>query len=155
MIMTLSMTAAIVMLCLSAATAQQASKKTVPAAKKTTTPAAKKGAPAKKGVTTAARKAAPKRSATTWRNRQLAPSADRYREIQTALAARGYLRNENATGVWNQESSDALKKFQSEQNIESSGKINSLSLIALGLGPKRDPAPVIPPKPQLDQGPQR
>src|SRR4030088_294496 len=91
---------------------------------------ATKAAP-KKGATTAGRKAAPKRPTTTWRNRQLAPSADRYREIQTALATRGYLRSEDATGVWNQESSDALKKFQTEQNIESSGKINSLSLIAL------------------------
>jgi hypothetical protein len=48
-------------------------------------------------------------------------------------------------GPWrNQTSSDALKKFQTEQNLESSGKINSLSLIALGLGPHRDAAP--PPK---------
>ena len=143
------------MLWLSVATAQQAQKKNVPP-KKAAAPVAKKGAPAKKGVTTAARKAPPKRpAATTWRNRQIAPSIVRYREIQTALAARGYLPNESATGVWSQESSDALKKFQTEQNIESSGKINSLSLIALGLGPKRDPAPVIPPKAQLDQGPER
>jgi hypothetical protein len=150
--MILGATAAVAMLWLSVATAQQSQKKTVPAAKKTV---AKKAVAPKKGATTAGKKAAPKRPATTWRNRQLVPSADRYREIQTALAGRGYLRSENATGVWNQESSDALKRFQTEQNIESSGKINSLSLIALGLGPKRDPSPVVPPKPQLDQGPQR
>jgi murein L,D-transpeptidase YcbB/YkuD len=32
---------------------------------------------------------------------------------------------------------DALKRFQSEQNLTPDGKIGSLSLIALGLGPKR------------------
>jgi hypothetical protein len=40
-----------------------------------------------------------------------------------------------------------LKKFQAEQNLETSGKINSLSLIALGLGPKRETAAADPPKP--------
>ena len=81
---------------------------------------------------------------TTWRNRQLAPTADRYREIQQALVAKGYLRPEDVTGGWDQNSQDALKKFQTDQNIESTGKINSLSLIALGLGPKRDTASVKP-----------
>jgi hypothetical protein len=86
----------------------------------------------------------PAKRGVTWRNRQTSPSPDRYREIQGALAAKGFLKPEDATGTWNQTSSDALKKFQTEQNLESSGKINSLSLIALGLGPHRDPAP--PPK---------
>ncbi len=83
----------------------------------------------------------------TWRNRQMTPSTDRYREIQGALASKGFLNPEDATGNWNQASSDALKKFQAEQNLESSGKINSLSLIALGLGPKRETAPAASPKP--------
>jgi hypothetical protein len=109
-------------------------------------------APAKK---TAARKKAggkktPARRGVTWRNRQMSPTADRYREIQGALAAKGFLPPEQATGTWNQASSDALKKFQADQNLESSGKINSLSLIALGLGPRREtataaPKPVPPP----------
>jgi len=88
----------------------------------------------------------------TWRNRQTAPSPDRYREIQGALAAKGFLSPEDATGTWNQTSSDALKKFQAEQNLESSGKINSLSLIALGLGPKRDPSPAAPKPPLTPPG---
>jgi Putative peptidoglycan binding domain len=71
----------------------------------------------------------------------MAPSPERYREIQEALASRGYLQPEEVTGNWNQNSIDALRRFQTEQNIESTGKINSLSLIALGLGPKREPAP--------------
>jgi polyisoprenoid-binding protein YceI len=74
----------------------------------------------------------------------MSPTPDRYREIQGALASKGYLKPEDATGTWNQTSTDAMKKFQAQQNLDSNGKINSLSLIALGLGPHRDPAP---PKP--------
>jgi putative peptidoglycan binding protein len=81
---------------------------------------------------------------TTWRNRQLAPTPERYKEIQQALVAKGYLKPEDVSGGWDQNSQDALKKFQSAQNIDSNGKINSLSLIALGLGPKRDTASVKP-----------
>ena len=92
------------------------------------------------------RKAAVK--GTTWRNRQLAPTPARYKEIQGALAAKGYLKPEDAHGSWNQASVAALTKFQSEQILGSTGKINSLSLIALGLGPRHDtavkPAPVHP-----------
>jgi hypothetical protein len=75
---------------------------------------------------------------TSWRNRQSAPTPDRYREIQQALAARGYLSSEEANGAWGSSSTDALKKFQGEQALESTGRIDSLSLIALGLGPKHD-----------------
>ena len=58
--------------------------------------------------------------------------------------AKGYLGADEATGGWNQNSVDALKRFQADQKIEASGKINSLSLIALGLGPKRDTASAKP-----------
>jgi len=119
-----------------------------PAKKKSGTAAksspAKKGSPARKGVS----KKGPAKK-TTWRNRQLTPTPDRYKEIQHALVAKGYLQPEEVTGTWTPASADALKKFQSAQNLESSGKINSLSLIALGLGPKHDAAP---PKPA--EGPQ-
>ncbi len=81
----------------------------------------------------------------TWRNRQLAPTPQRYKEIQDALAAKGYLKPEDAGGTWNQASVDALKKFQAGQNLDSTGKINSLSLIALGLGPKRETEAPKPP----------
>jgi peptidoglycan hydrolase-like protein with peptidoglycan-binding domain len=84
-------------------------------------------------------KSASKRApAKTWRNRQLAPTANRYRQIQEALVAKGHLRPEDVTGQWGPASVDALKRFQSEQNIQANGKINSLSLIALGLGPRRE-----------------
>jgi hypothetical protein len=118
-------------------------KKKAPVKKGAATSASKKApakkAPAKTGSATAAsRKKGPPKKAVTWRNRQVAPSPERYREIQNALVAKGYLNSEDANGSWNQNSIDALKKFQGEQNLESSGKINSLSLIALGLGPRRE-----------------
>ena len=78
-------------------------------------------------------------SSETWRNRQSAPTPERYREIQEALAKKGYLKSE-PTGTWDQGSIDALRRFQQDQNIEASGKIDSLSLIALGLGPQYNSA---------------
>ncbi len=48
------------------------------------------------------------------------------------------LQADDVTGQWTPASIEALKRFQFDQNIESTGKINSLSLIALGLGPKRE-----------------
>jgi hypothetical protein len=70
------------------------------------------------------------------RSRQQAPSPERYKEIQQALASKGYLQAE-ATGEWGPDSVDALRRFQTDQNLMPDGKIGSLSLIALGLGPKR------------------
>jgi Putative peptidoglycan binding domain len=132
------------------------------AAKKKAAPAKKSGtgtaSSRKPGTTTKSAssrgKKTPAKRGVTWRNRQTSPTPDRYREIQGALATKGFLNSEDATGTWNQASSDAMKKFQAEQNLESSGKINSLSLIALGLGPHRDPAPPAPPRstPQAPPG---
>jgi hypothetical protein len=105
--------------------------------KKTTAKAAPKTA-AKSTAKKAPAKSVAKAPAKTWRNRQLAPTSTRYREIQEALAGKGYLQPTDVTGQWSQTSTDALKHFQADQNIESSGKINSLSLIALGLGPRHE-----------------
>ena len=77
----------------------------------------------------------------------MAPTKERYKQIQEALASKGFLARAEATGQWNAASIAALKRFQANQNLEATGKINSLSLIALGLGPKhetgarRTPAP--------------
>ncbi|MCW5964985.1 MAG: peptidoglycan-binding protein [Bryobacterales bacterium] len=70
----------------------------------------------------------------------LQPSAERLLEIQTALSKAGYLQAE-PSGKWDDNSIAAMKRFQAEHSIPASGKINSLSLIALGLGPERGPAP--------------
>jgi peptidoglycan hydrolase-like protein with peptidoglycan-binding domain len=67
---------------------------------------------------------------------QMQPSTDRYKEIQQALADKGYFRG-TPDGTWGSESVDALKRFQKDQNLDPDGKIGSLSLMALGLGPKR------------------
>ena len=75
----------------------------------------------------------------------MAPTPERYQEIQQALAARGYLKPEDASGGWGASSVDALRRFQTEQNLPGTGKIDSLSLIALGLGPKHDSAEAKPP----------
>ena len=68
--------------------------------------------------------------------RQLAPTKDRYQQIQQALASKGYYSGE-PNGTWGPDSVEALKRFQSDQNLTPDGKLTSLSLIALGLGPKR------------------
>ena len=88
------------------------------------------------------------------RSYQQAPTPERYQEIQQALASKGYFQGE-ANGRWGTDSNDALKRFQAEQNLTPDGKLNSLSLIALGLGPKRltaqsksaNPAPTSNPAP--------
>jgi len=86
--------------------------------------------------------------------RQLAPTKERYQQIQQALASKGYFPGE-PNGVWGQDSMEALKRFQAEQNLTPDGKLTSLSLIALGLGPKRlsaqSPAPAQPPHPTQPQ----
>jgi peptidoglycan hydrolase-like protein with peptidoglycan-binding domain len=91
----------------------------------------KKAAPVKKSV---ARKVV-RRPATTWRNRQLSPTADRYREIQQALIEKGYLKSE-PTGVWDAATVNAMQRFQTDQKLPSTGRINAPSLIGLGLGAK-------------------
>ncbi|GEM_PF-1612415 len=63
------------------------------------------------------------------------PSAVRYREIQQALADKGYLASE-VNGSWDQASIEALNRFKADQKLKTDGKLCSLSLIALGLGPK-------------------
>ena len=68
--------------------------------------------------------------------RQLAPTKERYQQIQQALASKGYFSGE-PNGVWGPDSTESLKRFQADQNLSPDGKLTSLSLIALGLGPKR------------------
>ena len=122
------------------------------AAHKSTTAGARPAAGATTAKTTGAstRKTTARKPSTVRRAyvpRQSQPSTDRYHEIQNALVAKGYLPPEQASGVWDQNSVDAMKRFQADQKLDSSGKITSMSLIALGLGPKHDPATVAPAAP--------
>lgn len=120
----------------------------LPAAKppaKKSAPKAKAGSSAKAAPKGSASRSASKRSgarkATPVRHRpatQQQPDAQRIREIQEALSAKGYPVEVN--GVWGPESVQALSKFQEDQNINNMsgrGKLDSLTLIALGLGPQR------------------
>ncbi len=75
---------------------------------------------------------------TSWRAGQMTPTPERYKEIQQALIDKGYLQAP-ASGVWGPDCSQALKKFQQEQNLTPSGKLDALSIISLGLGPSREP----------------
>jgi len=86
--------------------------------------------------TTATRNRGGVRSAPARTYGQVTPTPDRYREIQQALVERGYLKGE-PSGKWDADSVDAMRRFQQDQNIETSGQLDSLSLIALGLGPRR------------------
>jgi murein L,D-transpeptidase YcbB/YkuD len=107
-------------------------------------------------TTTANAKRKGKKSRTPVRAYQQAPSADRYKEIQEALAKKGFFQGE-PSGQWGPDSMDALKRFQASQSLSADGKINSLSLIALGLGPKHlsaSSAPAPPSQPGNPAAPQ-
>ena len=132
-------------------------KSQAPASKKAASAATKKQ-PAKKAASPSKKRPAPskksksKKRVPSWRYGQQVPTRERYMEIQQALISRGYLAAP-PTGIWGPQSIEALKKFQASQNLEPSGKLDSLTLIALGLGPKRgadgtlpQPAPTSAPK---------
>lgn len=74
------------------------------------------------------------------------PTPERISEIQQALAAKGYYSG-SPNGIWGPESIEALKRFQKDHNLRDDGKLSSLSLISLGLGPTR---PAADPKPNPD-----
>jgi hypothetical protein len=78
------------------------------------------------------------------------PDADRLREIQQAMADKGYFKGE-VNGVWNADSVEALKQFQTEKNLTPDGKISALSLIGLDLGPKHDGSVAAIPKQDIPQ----
>jgi peptidoglycan hydrolase-like protein with peptidoglycan-binding domain len=99
---------------------------TVAATSQVAKPGAKPGAKStKKPVVAVAR-----------RSNQTQPTTDRYREIQQSLGEKGYFAGQS-DGNWGPDSVEALKRFQRDQNLTEDGKLGSLSLIALGLGPRR------------------
>lgn len=95
---------------------------------------------------------------------QTHPEPERYEQIQQALATSGYFKGQ-VNGQWGDDSVAALKQFQSDHKLVNDGKISSLSLIGLGLGPNRElaakpaeaptaslpPAPVPAPNPAAQQ----
>jgi peptidoglycan hydrolase-like protein with peptidoglycan-binding domain len=66
---------------------------------------------------------------------QSRPTRDRYREIQQALADAGFYPHA-VDGIWGKQSEAALKKYQQDQGLNPTGRLDSLTLIRLGLGPQ-------------------
>jgi peptidoglycan hydrolase-like protein with peptidoglycan-binding domain len=93
-----------------------------------------------KKTSTAPAKPKAKKKTVVRKKLQQQPTPERYQEIQQALIDKGFLAGP-ATGKWDAQSADALKRFQADQKLASTGKLDALSLIRLGLGPKRDPIP--------------
>lgn len=101
-----------------------------------------KNSTARKSTAARRRSKAGSKAAARRAPRQQQPEPDRIRAIQQALKDRGYA--VEATGAWDGATVEALKKFQADQNIDNlsgRGKLDSLTLIALGLGPQREPPP--------------
>jgi peptidoglycan hydrolase-like protein with peptidoglycan-binding domain len=113
-----------------------------PAAKSKTT--SSKTSAHKKSSTRKGRTATRRRSAGP--SYQTRPTTERYKEIQQSLADKGYYKGE-VNGTWANDSTEALKHFQSDHKLPDDGKLNSLSIIQLGLGPKHDSAAVHPGNP--------
>ncbi len=85
--------------------------------------------------------------------KQKVPTQDRIQEIQSALARDGYYHG-NSTGKWDSATVDAMKRFQQDNGLNPTGKLDATSLQKLGLGsdvaglgaprpaaPPADPAP--------------
>lgn len=74
---------------------------------------------------------------------QMAPTAERIREIQSALAQSGHYSGA-PTGKWDAETVAALKSFQQDKGLTANGKLTARTLQALGLG--SETAGVSPPR---------
>ena len=79
------------------------------------------------------KKAASKKKHSSRRDTQMAPTPDRISEIQSALARGGFYKAD-PNGKWDADTVDALQKFQSANGLDSSGKLDALTLQKLGLG---------------------
>ncbi len=91
---------------------------------------AKAAAPRKK---TGARKTSSRRGRFRRARGPKAPTAERIREIQSALARAGTYSQE-PNGKWDAASIEALKRFQSANGLKPIGKFDAPTLQKLGLG---------------------
>jgi peptidoglycan hydrolase-like protein with peptidoglycan-binding domain len=64
---------------------------------------------------------------------QAAPTPERISEIQEALSKKGVLAGA-PSGKWDDSTIDAMKKFQTSNGLNPSGKLDALTLEKLGLG---------------------
>lgn len=101
------------------------------AGKKSTTRSANSGA---KTAGAKSKRSSGKRSSRTKKVKgQAAPTGDRISEIQRALAKSGSY-DGTPTGKWDDSTVEAMKKFQSANHLNPTGKIDAPTLQKLGLG---------------------
>lgn len=81
--------------------------------------------------------------------KQKAPTPARISEIQSALARNGYYRGD-PNGKWDSSTVSGLQKFQAANGLDSTGKLDALTLQKLGLG--SDIAGVAAPQPPAAPG---
>lgn len=100
-------------------------------------PALAAPAQSSKSAHSSAKKTSAKRTSSRSRSSsQRTSTRERFREIQRALADRGYDPGP-IDGHWGSRTAAALKRFEEDNNLPADGKLDSLALITLGLGPKR------------------
>jgi hypothetical protein len=77
---------------------------------------------------------------------QAAPTPERIIEIQQALAKNGVYAGD-ATGKWDDSTTEAMKRFQTSNGLAATGKLDALTLERLGLGSETAglAAPTLPP----------
>ena len=92
----------------------------------------------RKATKTTARSSHGKKTSAKARPRgQAAPDSERTREIQNALIREHYL-NGQASGAWDNDTRDALTRFQAAHGWQTKLVPDSRALIKLGLGPSRE-----------------
>ena len=89
---------------------------------------------AKKARTISRKKRRSRREGARARLARLKLDPARASEIQQALIARGYL-NQEPTGVWDDATRNAMRRFQEEHQFPTTGLPEAKSLMKLGLGP--------------------
>ena len=94
-----------------------------------------KKAPAKKTTVRPSSRTSKTKKAAAPRGQQR-PTPERYKEIEQALADRGYLLEE-PSGKWSPAAVEALRSFQSDHDLPPTGRIDAVSLMQLGLGAKQ------------------
>jgi len=97
------------------------------------TPQAKTPPPKNPSVPATKKSSKPAKKRSPRPRAQKAPTADRIREIQTALGQKGFYEGE-ANGKWDARSMAAMKKFQAANDLTATGKLDAKSLQKLGLG---------------------
>jgi peptidoglycan hydrolase-like protein with peptidoglycan-binding domain len=96
-------------------------------------PQQKTGSKASASKSSSSKPAKKKRTTRRRARGQAAPTAERVKEIQSALAREGHYTGA-PSGKWDSATVEALKRFQTAQDLKATGKLDAKTLQALGLG---------------------